>query len=100
SAHSVGDSFRLIQHGHADVMISGGTEGCITPMCIGGFAAMRALSTRNDEPHRASRPWDAERDGFVVGEGSGILVLEEIEHARRRDAKILAEMVGYGMSAD
>jgi 3-oxoacyl-[acyl-carrier-protein] synthase II len=100
SAHSVGDSFRLIQHGHADVMISGGTEACITPMGIGGFAAMRALSTRNDEPHRASRPWDAGRDGFVVGEGSGILVLEELEHARRRDARILAELVGYGMSAD
>ncbi len=100
SAHSIGDSYRLIQHGYADVMISGGSEACVTPMGIGGFAAMRALSTRNDEPHRASRPWDKERDGFIVGEGSGILVLEELEHARRRDAKILAEMVGYGMSAD
>ncbi len=100
SAHSVGDSFRLIQHGDADVMISGGSEACITPMGIGGFAAMRALSTRNDEPHKASRPWDAGRDGFVVGEGSGILILEELEHARRRDAKILAEIVGYGMTAD
>ncbi len=100
SAHSIGDSFRLIQRGDADVMICGGTEACITPMGIGGFAAMRALSTRNDEPQRASRPWDLNRDGFVVGEGSGILVLEELEHARRRGAHILAEIVGYGMSAD
>jgi 3-oxoacyl-[acyl-carrier-protein] synthase II len=100
SAHSIGDSFRLIQHDYADVMICGGTEACITPMGIGGFAAMRALSTRNDEPERASRPWDKERDGFVVGEGSGILVLEELEHARRRGANVLAEIVGYGMSAD
>jgi 3-oxoacyl-[acyl-carrier-protein] synthase II len=100
SAHSIGDSFRLIQRGDADVMICGGTEACITPMGIGGFAAMRALSTRNDQPQRASRPWDLNRDGFVVGEGSGILVLEELEHARRRGARILAETVGYGMSAD
>ena len=100
SAHSIGDSFRLIQRGDADVMICGGTEACITPMGIGGFAAMRALSTRNDEPQRASRPWDLNRDGFVVGEGSGILVLEELEHARRRGARIMAETVGYGMSAD
>ncbi len=100
SAHSIGDSFRLIQHGYADAMISGGTEACITPMGIGGFAAMRALSTRNEEPHRASRPWDKGRDGFVVGEGAGILVLEEMERARRRGANILAEIVGYGMSAD
>jgi len=100
SAHSIGDSFRLIQHNDADVMICGGTEACITPMGIGGFAAMRALSTRNDEPQRASRPWDLNRDGFVVGEGSGILVLEELEHARRRGARVLAEVVGYGMSAD
>ncbi len=100
SAHSIGDSFRLIQHGDADVMICGGSEACVTPMGIGGFAAMRALSTRNDEPHRASRPWDKERDGFVVGEGSGILILEELEHAIRRGAPILAEIVGYGMSAD
>lgn len=100
SAHSIGDSFRLIQHGDADVMICGGSEACVTPMGIGGFAAMRALSTRNDEPHRASRPWDKERDGFIVGEGSGILILEELEHAKKRGAPILAEIVGYGMSAD
>ena len=100
SAHSIGDSFRLIQHGYAEVMICGGSEACITPMGIGGFAAMRALSTRNDEPSRASRPWDRERDGFVVGEGSGILILEEWEHARKRGATILAEIVGYGMSSD
>jgi 3-oxoacyl-[acyl-carrier-protein] synthase II len=100
SAHSIGDSFRLIQRGDADAMICGGTEACITPMGVGGFAAMRALSTRNDEPERASRPWDRDRDGFVVGEGSGMLVLEELEFARRRGANIVAEMVGYGMSAD
>src|SRR5262249_851952 len=98
SAHSIGDSFRLIQRGEADVMICGGTEACITPMGIGGFAATRALSTRNDEPERASRPWDRDRDGFVVGEGAGILVLEELESARRRNARILAEVIGYGMS--
>jgi len=100
SAHSIGDSYRLIQRGDADAMICGGTEACITPMGIGGFAAMRALSTRNDEPERASRPWDKDRDGFVVGEGAGMLVLEELESARKRGAHILAEMVGYGMSAD
>ncbi len=100
SAHSIGDSFRLIQHGDADIMICGGSEACVTPMGIGGFAAMRALSTRNDEPHRASRPWDKQRDGFVVGEGSGILILEELGHAIRRNAPILAEIVGYGMSGD
>jgi 3-oxoacyl-[acyl-carrier-protein] synthase II len=100
SAHSIGDSFRLIQHGYADVMICGGAEACVTPMGIGGFAAMRALSTRNDEPQRASRPWDRDRDGFVVGEGSGILILEDLEYARKRNAPILAEIVGYGMSSD
>src|SRR5437764_4279866 len=100
SAHSIGDSFQLIQHGDADVMICGGSEACVTPMGIGGFAAMRALSTRNDEPHKASRPWDKERDGFVVGEGSGIVILEELEHAKRRGAPVLAELVGYGMSSD
>jgi 3-oxoacyl-[acyl-carrier-protein] synthase II len=100
SAHSVGDSFRIIQHNDADVMIAGGSEAAITPMGVGGFAAMRALSTRNDEPTRASRPWDKDRDGFVIGEGAGILILEELEHARRRGAPILAEIVGYGMSSD
>jgi 3-oxoacyl-[acyl-carrier-protein] synthase II len=99
-AHAVGDAFRLIQGGYADAMICGGTEASITPLSIAGFAAMRALSTRNDEPERASRPWDVDRDGFVVGEGAGILVLEEYEHAVRRGANALAELVGYGMTAD
>jgi 3-oxoacyl-[acyl-carrier-protein] synthase II len=99
-AHAIGDSFRLIQRGDADVMICGGAEAAITPMSIGGFAAMRALSHRNDEPERASRPWDRDRDGFVAGEGSGILILEEYEHAVRRGAPMLAEIVGYGMSGD
>ena len=100
SAHAIGDSFKIIQRGDADVMICGGSEAAITPMGVGGFAAMKALSTRNDEPSRASRPFDAGRDGFVVGEGSGVLVLESLEHAERRGAKILAEVVGYGMSGD
>jgi 3-oxoacyl-[acyl-carrier-protein] synthase II len=100
SAHSVGDSYRIIQHNDADVMICGGAEAAVTPMGIGGFAAMRALSTRNDDPEKASRPWDKDRDGFVMGEGAGILILEELEHARKRGAPIVAEIVGYGMSAD
>jgi 3-oxoacyl-[acyl-carrier-protein] synthase II len=100
SAHSIGDSFRIIQHNDADAMIAGGAEASITPMGVGGFAAMRALSTRNDDPERASRPWDKDRDGFVIGEGAGILILEELEHARKRGANILAEIVGYGMSGD
>ena len=100
SAHSIGDSFRIIQHGYADVMICGGSEACVTPMGIGGFAAMRALSTRNDDPEHACRPWDKDRDGFIVGEGAGILILEELERAKARGATILAELVGYGMSSD
>ncbi|HEV7220011.1 MAG TPA: beta-ketoacyl-ACP synthase II [Terriglobales bacterium] len=100
SAHSVGDAFKIIARCDADVMIAGGTEAAITPMGVGGFAAMRALSTRNDAPEKASRPWDSQRDGFVIGEGAGILILEELEFARNRGAKILAEIVGYGMSGD
>jgi 3-oxoacyl-[acyl-carrier-protein] synthase II len=100
SAHSIGDAYKIIARCDADVMIAGGTEAAITPMGVGGFAAMRALSTRNDEPEKASRPWDSGRDGFVIGEGAGILILEELEFARRRGAKILAEIVGYGMSGD
>ncbi len=100
SAHAVGDSLRLIQHGYADIMICGGAEAAITPMGVGGFAAMKALSTRNNEPERASRPFDGERDGFVMGEGAGILVLESLQHAERRGASILAELVGYGASGD
>jgi 3-oxoacyl-[acyl-carrier-protein] synthase II len=100
SAHSIGDSMRIIQHNDADVMIAGGSEAAITPMGVGGFAAMRALSTRNNEPEKASRPWDRDRDGFVMGEGAGILVLEELEFAKARGALILAEVAGYGMSGD
>ena len=100
SAHSIGDSYRIIQHDDADVMIAGGAEAAITPMGVGGFAAMRALSTRNDDPEKASRPWDQGRDGFVIGEGSGILILEELEHAKKRGAPIIAEVAGYGMSGD
>jgi 3-oxoacyl-[acyl-carrier-protein] synthase II len=100
SAHAVGDSFKIIERGAAEMMICGGTEATITPMGIGGFASMRALSTRNDDPAHASRPFDANRDGFVVGEGAGILILESLEHAQKRNANILAEIVGYGMSGD
>jgi len=100
SAHAIGDAFKIIQRSDADVMIAGGTEAAITPMGVGGFAAMRALSTRNDEPGRASRPFDAERDGFVVGEGAGVLILESLDYAQKRGAKIIAEIVGYGMSGD
>jgi 3-oxoacyl-[acyl-carrier-protein] synthase II len=99
-AHAIGDAFRMIQNGYADAMICGGTEASVTPLGIAGFSAMRALSTRNDAPERASRPWDRDRDGFVVGEGAGILILEAVEHAQRRGAPVLAELVGYGMTAD
>jgi 3-oxoacyl-[acyl-carrier-protein] synthase II len=100
SAHAVGDSFKIIQRGDADAVLCGGAEAAITPMGVGGFAAMRALSTRNDDPEHSSRPFDADRDGFVIGEGAGVLVLEELDHARRRGAKVYAEVVGYGMSSD
>ncbi len=100
SAHSIGDAYRTIQRGDADVMIAGGAEAAITPMGVGGFAAMKALSTRNNDPTHASRPFDKDRDGFVVGEGAGILILEDLEHAKTRGATILAEILGYGMSSD
>ncbi len=100
SAHSIGDAYRIIERGDADAMIAGGAEAAITPMGVGGFAAMKALSTRNDDPTHACRPWDKDRDGFVVGEGAGILVLEELEFAKKRGATILAEIIGYGMSSD
>jgi 3-oxoacyl-[acyl-carrier-protein] synthase II len=100
SAHAIGESFRYIQRGDADAMIAGGSEAAITPLGVGGFCSMRALSTRNDEPERASRPFDRGRDGFVIGEGSGIVILEELEHAKGRGAKIYCELVGYGMSGD
>ena len=100
SAHAIGDSFKIIERGAAEMMICGGTEATITPMGVGGFASMKALSTRNDDPSHASRPFDAQRDGFVVGEGAGIVILESLEHAQKRGAEILAEIVGYGMSGD
>jgi 3-oxoacyl-[acyl-carrier-protein] synthase II len=100
SAHAIGESFEIIRRGDAEAMIAGGSEAAITPMSLGGFAALRALSTRNDNPSRASRPFDRDRDGFIIGEGAGILILEDLEFARRRNARIYAELVGYGTSAD
>lgn len=99
-AHAVGEAYRMIQYGDADAAIAGGAEAVITPLCVGGFSVMRALSTRNDEPRRASRPWDRERDGFVIGEGAGLVILEEMESARKRGARIYAELIGYGLSGD
>jgi len=99
-AHAIGEAFRMIQRADADVMICGGSEAAVTPLSVAGFSAMRALSTRNDDPETASRPWDCDRDGFVLGEGAGVLILEEREHALRRGAKVLAELVGYGANSD
>jgi 3-oxoacyl-[acyl-carrier-protein] synthase II len=98
--HSIGEAGRLIEYGDADVMVAGGAEATVSPLGVGGFASMQALSTRNDDPATASRPWDRDRDGFVLGEGAGVVVLEEYEHARRRGARIYGELIGFGMSAD
>ena len=98
--HAIGEAYRLIKEGLHDLVVTGGAESCITPLGVGGFARMRALSTRNDDPQKASRPFDKERDGFVMGEGAGILVLEELEKAKARGANIIAEVVGYGFSCD
>ena len=100
ACHAIGESWRMIQHGEADIFLCGGAEATVIPLGIGGFAAMKALSTRNDEPHRASRPFDKDRDGFVMGEGAGVLLIEELEHAKRRGARIYGEVAGYGLSAD
>jgi 3-oxoacyl-[acyl-carrier-protein] synthase II len=100
SAHSIGEAWRMIREGDADAFLAGGSEAAIVRLGIGGFAAMKALSTRNDEPERASRPWDRDRDGFVMGEGAGVLVIEELEHAKARGARIYAELAGYGLTAD
>jgi 3-oxoacyl-[acyl-carrier-protein] synthase II len=98
--NAIGDAFRLIRHGYADVVVAGGTEAAIVPLAVGGFCAMKAMSTRNDEPHKASRPFDKDRDGFVMGEGAGVVVLESLEHAQKRGARILAEVAGYGANDD
>jgi len=98
--HAIGDAYRIIQHGDADVMIAGGTESCITALAVGGFCALKALSTRNNEPEKASRPFDKERDGFIMAEGAGVVILEELEHAKKRNAKIYSEVCGYGMTGD
>ncbi|MCX5682001.1 MAG: beta-ketoacyl synthase N-terminal-like domain-containing protein, partial [Candidatus Omnitrophica bacterium] len=100
ASNSIGDAFRIIQYGEQDIMFAGGTEAANTPMGVGGFSAIKALSQRNDEPEKASRPFDMNRDGFVMGEGAGIVVLESLEHAQKRGAKILAEIVGYGRTSD
>ena len=99
-SHSIGDAFRIIERGNADIMVSGGSESCVTPMGVGGFCSLKALSCRNDEPERASRPFDKERDGFIMAEGAGVVILEELEHAKKRAAKIYGEIVGYGMTGD